>query len=322
MNDKILVNKINGYQLKAKISGIVVPVLVVMVQFALLMLVLEVVGTGRRTHTYIIFVVAAIILIFIFNKSGKKAKTQLKECVGEYVVKDILAEKIDIKDYDPTSRINEKVLKKSCILPHYDRISGSDYIKGFYKGAEIAYSDILLEQEHTTTDSDGHKSTTYETVFHGHFIKVYLGKTLDNYLKIMERKNKGKKSIFYKAAEVAAGAMGIQSNNKTVELENVEFNNRFEVKTDNEEFAFYILTPNFMESIIRVDEYAQGYTNICFKEDAVYVAINSGYDSFEAEKLISSKKRLEELRTNVRNDILFITAVIDELLGKERLFEK
>ena len=251
----------------------------------------------------------------------KKAEKELKNYIGEQVAKPIIAEKIDIIEYDPSSKLNETAIRASGIMPGYDRITGSDYIKGSYKGHELVYCDLELEYEKEYRDSDGDRRTTWVTVFEGPFVRMPLGKDMKGYVKIKERKNpKKKKGFMDDLFESAAKSLGFESKESVVELESTAFNEQFEVKTTDEEMAFYILTPQFMENIMEADQYAQGYTNISFKDGIAYIAINNGRDSFEISKNMYSEKRLEQSRQQMRQDLNRILRILDEVLEKEQLF--
>ena len=84
--------------------------------------------------------------------------------------------------------------------------------------------------------------------------------------------------------------------------------------------SFYILTPQFMENIIKADTYACGYTNIEFRGQNAFIALNTGRDSFEITKTVISKKSLDNSRQQMRGELNRILAVIDEILTKDNLF--
>ncbi|MGN0153408.1 MAG: DUF3137 domain-containing protein [Lachnospiraceae bacterium] len=261
--------------------------------------------------------IAGLVYRFKGEKIYKNAKKELKDYIGKNVVQKILAEKIEIEEYDPSNKLNENAIRTSGIVPGYDKITGSDYLRGSYKGHRLAYCDLELERE--DEDSDGHK--TWVTVFKGPFVRMPLGKEMKGYVKIKERKGKKKKKgILEDLFDSAVKSLGYEAKEKIVELENMAFNDQFEVKATDEEMAFYILTPQFMENILKADEYADGYTNISFKEGIAYIAINNGKDSFEIKKNMYSEKRLEQSRQDIRQDLNTILAILDEILEKDQLF--
>lgn len=270
-----------------------------------------------------VVLVAGIICLPVSIITGKKTKIvnkEVKNAVGEYVIKDVIGERIDIEDYSPSKYINSEFVKKCSILPNYDRINGSDYISGKYKGVEITYCDLHLEREHREREN-GRTTTTYRTNFKGPVILVDLGKEIDGYVRIKERKTPRKEKNFLSDIfNGAAEAIGIKTEDDVIEVENVEFNNQFEIKSNNHHMAFYILTPDFMEKIVEADAMAEGYTNLLFKKKRVVITINNGVDSFELNKTIYNKAQLEKSRQRVRDDFNRVLNMIDKILEKDQLF--
>lgn len=265
----------------------------------------------------IIFILLAILVSKLFDKQ----KVILKKLLGEHIIKDVLAEKVNIREYLPDGHIKSQFVDRCKILPGYDRLKGSDYIFGSYKGVAFTYCDLFLEKEYETQDDDGHKYTKYFTVFQGQVFTIALNQDMDGYVRIRERKNPRKtNSIFSGFLDALAESVGLKDSGNVVETENVAFHNQFEVKTSNDEMAFYILTPQFMESILRLDESAGGYTNIEFSGSQVTIALNNGRDSFEVKKIIRNQKRLNGYRDVFRKELDMMLLIIDEILTKKRLF--
>lgn len=109
------------------------------------------------------------------------------------------------------------------------------------------------------------------------------------------------------------------SQNK-VEMESDPFNQQFKVITSDDELAFYILTPQFMEHIVATDEKVDGYTKIEFENSKVTLALNNGKNSFELTRTLWSKSRLDETRLRFRDEFQNILSIIDEILTKDNLF--
>ncbi len=325
LDDSEIVKLIHGLQKKKKLFGIIDTISTLWVFVGIIVSFFLI--NFNNASIGVVAGVTAIICIpvsIILAKIIKKIKKELKLILGENVTKAVIAEKIDIEEYDPNGCINSKYVRKSGIVPnYYDNIYGSDYIKGYYKGIRIVYCDLKLEYESESTDFDGNKSSTTVTVFQGPFLSINLGKNIDGYVKICERKNpKKKKGFVTELFTNALYSVGVKLGPEEVEVESVEFNNQFEITTNNKELAFYILTPNFMENIIKADEYANGYTNIKFDEDRAKIAINNGQDAFEITRTIFNEARLEEARQSMRNDLNVLLAIVDEILEKERLFDE
>lgn len=262
-----------------------------------------------------------ILLAILFSKSFDKQKVILKKLLGEHIIKDVLAERVNIREYLPDGHINSRFVDRCKILPGYDRLAGSDYISGSYKGIGFTYCDLFLEKKYETKDDDGHRHTEYVTVFQGQVFTIALNQDIDGYVRIRERKNPRKTNgIFSGFLDALAESVGLKDNSNAVETENTAFNNQFEVKTSNDEMAFYILTPQFMESILRLDESADGYTNIEFSGSHVTITLNNGRDFFEVKKIIRNQKHLNKYRDAFRRELDMMLLIIDEILTKKKLF--
>ena len=316
MTDDKIVKNIHDYQRRIKgaerlhkLLGIVV----VIVPAALLFLFVY-----MRSFLYmpVAFYVAVLILFVLADKHTEKLQKKLKQFVGEYVGKDIIAEQIEIQEYKPNGCFDKDFLNSSGVLPGFSKSYGSDYIKGVYKDKQITYCDIKLEAE----ERDGDYKTV--TVFKGFVIMLALGKSLgDKRVRILEITKGGK--VINSVVNAYANfwrMLGINLEEKTVRMESEAFNNRFEVNATDEELAFYILTPHFMESIMRADELAQGRTNICFNGDKAIIAIHNNYDAFEIGKNLKNENQLQESRERMRAHLKKSLLIVDEILKKDRLF--
>lgn len=322
LSDNQIVSKIRSHQTAMKLCKF----LSVISYFCIILLPLGLLfnyalGGRGMWKTITIVGVVSIPVAIICSKISSKQASKLKTFVGEYVVKDVLAERLEVTQYTPSPKDTLDIIKKCTIIPKYDRITISDYIKGTYRGVALSYCDLHLEQEDTDTDDDGHTNTTYRTVFKGHLINLGLKQKIEGFVKIKERKNPRKeKGFLSNVFSGAADVLGIKTKDETIEVENEAFNNQFEIRTSNQQMSFYILTPQFMENIIKADTYACGYTNIEFRGQNAFIALNTGRDSFEITKTVISKKSLDNSRQQMRGELNRILAVIDEILTKDNLF--
>lgn len=263
---------------------------------------------------FVALTIACVLLSVFLGKSTGRLEAKIKELEGQYIVRGVLAEKIDIAEYSPSRYINEKFVKNCPILPDYNMIHGSDYVSGSYRGRKFTYCDLLLEWKTRERDRDGHRRTRTTTLFQGQVMKLELGKDIGGYVQLRERKNPRKRIGFL------ADILGTCNPQNSIETENAAFNNLFEIKTSDDQLAFYILTPQFMERVMKLDEMAEGYTNIDFRGTSVVVTLNNGKDLFEIPKRLRSQKRLEAYRQRFRDERELLLGVFDEVLTKENLF--
>jgi len=203
-------------------------------------------------------------------------------------------------------------------MPEYDKISGSDYIKGTYKNVNLEYSDVVLKKRDTYVDSDGKRRTTYDIKFMGHFLRLSLNSQIDGYVKLIEKDDFNKKGLLSSMVSNAKNLVGMGEN--SIKVESQAFNNQFDIFTNNDELAFYILTPHFMESVVEADRCADGATNIYFNKTYVDIAMDTRKDSFKIKGKINNQSDLDKARLSVKKDLDKLLSVVDQILEKDRLF--
>ena len=97
-------------------------------------------------------------------------------------------------------------------------------------------------------------------------------------------------------------------------MENVEFNSRFDVYAANEQAAFYLLTPQFMEKLMPLASHFQAFAMRVVK-NRVYVIYNKqSHDIFDPDSKIrkmSYSKEIEKIQKDIE-DIKLIIKTISE----------
>lgn len=323
MGDSDIVKNIHSYQ--SKIKGFKVVWALCIVVSVLAVISAGVFG-GLINHSsgsvklLLAGVGACFLVVFIMVRLMSKTEKQMKTFIGENITKHILAQFIRLTGYEPLKYMPENEMRESGALPSYNQISGSDYVKGTYKGKEVEFCDLKLEYEESDTDSDGNTTTSCVTVFQGHLLKIRLGRHLDGGVRVLERRVKRKKKGSSGVMNSFWSKMGLTPY-QDVEMEDEEFNRAFGVKAQNPHTAFYILTPQFMQSIIRMDRIANAHTNICFVGDYAYISLNNGRDSFEIKNTFKNVESLAAARNRMYQDMQYITAVMDEILKNQYLFQ-
>ena len=319
LSDSQIISQISSKQRMIKFLNFIHPLLFIAMPAAIFW---GFANWDRNIGKGIFFIILGLLCIpflVVLGKSVNALERKIKSLTGEYLVKGVLAEKVQVEKYAPNEYINPDFVKNCNILPNYDRISGSDYVSGTYRGVPFTFCDLHLEYETERQDDDGHTSKHYETNFRGHVITLHMKQRMNGYVRIRERKNPHKQnSLFTGLFNSAAEFLGMNQN--VVEMESDPFNQQFKVSTSDDQLAFYILTPQFMERIVAADEKADGYTNLEFAGDRITLTLNNGKDSFEVKKTIGSRSRLEKTRQTFRDEFQNILSIIDEILTKDNLF--
>jgi predicted membrane protein len=221
-------------------------------------------------------------------------KNQLKCIVGNSVIRGVLTDIFALTNYSPGCHISTEAIQDTRLIPSWNRIRGSDLIEGAYKGIRFSFSDLCLKHE-----SNSGKSRSSTTRFEGQWLIIELAKELPHRLSIKEDSK-------------------VKSD---VETENIEFNKKFQIETEDPHTAFFVLTPHFMEYILNARRRAGAKMHMCFDGTRAHIALHSGRDLFEpCSKQIYDMKNIEMLRNQIQWDAKYITGIIDELLLNENLF--
>jgi hypothetical protein len=300
ISDQELASQISAYQRKAALTkGLAV-------LFAVCLLICFWIGIWP---VGILALIAACVFAFMSAAASGKAKNLL----ADNITRGILSEVFEDCEYSPAHYLSEEFLREAGLVSDWDIAAGSDLVSGKYKGRSVQFSDIELSEEIEQEDEEGHTNTTYETRFKGQWMVLALERAVPAPLRLrenIERSGKISKKIFGE----------LRKNKSDVETENVEFNNRFQILTEDAHNAFYILTPHFMEFIMQADAAANTQTNLCFIENRVHIALHTGKDSFELKN--NDGKNIDALRTRMKSDLTYMTSIADELLKNKYLFGK
>lgn len=247
----------------------------------------------------IIFVIVKVFLhgddIQIFEKNFKNI-----------FVKKALEDNFDNVTYNPDEGFSEEFIDEIGMLNTADRYHSNDLITGEYKGIKFECSDIHIQEEHKSTDSDGNTTTTWVTIFEGK-------------LMIFEFNKKFKADLQVSSASFGAEDLPWGKRFTEVEMEDIEFNKKFYIYAEKEHEAFYILTPHFMEKLKEIEEKINAGIMFCFVDNKLHIAIDNNTDSFEYNvyKPIDEK----EIEENIIKDIKTITDFADELDLDNDLFK-
>lgn len=253
------------------------------------------------------FVVVTILIIYIIMRNILLTKriSKFTKMYKNLFVVDSLKNVFGDISYNPSLGIEEQTLKDTGLINTHDRYESNDYIKSNFKGIEFVQSDIHIEEEVEYKDSDGNTQTTWETVFFGRWLIFDFNKKFKNDLIVVS--NSFNESLL----------RGYDF--KKVSLEDILFNKSFKVYAKDEHEAFYILTPSFMEKLMKVTELINGGLLFMFVDSKLHVAINNYEDSFECN--VFKKINEEAIKENITKDIKVITDLVEGLDLDNNLFK-
>lgn len=253
---------------------------------------------------FFISLVAGIVLIVIFFNKRKDYITGFKENIIHSIIKFIDPS----LHYSPYGHIHGSDYEKSGLyVKPPDRYNGDDYVVGRRDRTIFCFSEL-----HTEYKVSSGKHTSWHTIFKGLFFigdfnKHFHGRTY------VYSENNPQLGFFTKMFSSFA------SDLEKVNLESSEFENRFIVYSSDQVEARYILTPSFMERLVKLQELMGEETSYSFVDTNVYVAVPIRDPLFEPS--IFTANNYNKLG-DYYNTVHIIFDIIDELNLNLRIWTK
>lgn len=233
-----------------------------------------------------------------------------------HVVKHLLKTIDESFNYNPNRAITPEQYKKSRLYrKKYDRFCGEDYVSGMLGRTAIEFSELHTEYKTVTRDSKGNRTENWHTIFQGLFFVADANKHFKGSTYILPD-SKGFFSSIGKMYTEKLGKVGDR-----VGLENPEFEEHFEVYSDDQVEARYLVSPTLMQRILDFKQQSGGlHVSLSFVDGCLYVAIPNNKAYFEP-KLFESAASFQ-LVEGIYNDIQFITGIVDDLGLNTRIWTK
>lgn len=201
--------------------------------------------------------------------------------------------------YNREGKIAAPDMKPSDILPRYDRYTSEDHFSGRYKGVDLQFSEIELEVKRR-----GRRRSYHVTVFKGLAIllttnsKKFYGHTI---------LSRNRNSLIEWAKEKT-------SDLERADLVDPEFEKMFDVFTNDQVEARYLIDPVMIEKIKKLyKEYSGDEISAAFYNNGqVLFLIANDKNHFEPANI---KHRATNLTTikRLKNEIGHILSIIDRL---------
>lgn len=237
---------------------------------------------------FILFI--SILIFFIFFGFGYKYFNDYKKYYKQNFVKIALEGMFDDLVYEPKNCISRSVIESTHIIRRGNTFSGDDFISASYHGVPFVHSDITIQQ----VTSNG-KNTTTTTYFKGKWMAFDFNKDFSEYVIIAEKKG---------------GAIIDKKTNNKVEMESVEFNNKFKVYATDDHTAFYLITPQFLTSLEKLRDNTKGQLLLAFINGKLHIALHTNKNSLEPK--IFSKVDAKVINS-IRDELKVITDFLDAL---------
>lgn len=251
-----------------------------------------------------ILLLAALILLIVFGNKKKSFAAGFKETIVRKIIHFIDPS----LSYSPRLSISKTdYLNSGLFVEQPDRYSGDDYIEGTHEKTFFCFSELHSERK----VSSG-KSTHWETIFRGLFFIADFNKNFSGRTYVWSERNP---QINFLTKIFSSFAWNLEK----VKLESVEFEKRFIVYSSDQVEARYILTPSFMERIVRLQQMMGEGTSLSFVNTNIHVAVPIRDELFEpAIFSANDHNRLGDFY----NTINIVFDIIDELKLNQRLWNK
>ncbi|MBI1301670.1 MAG: DUF3137 domain-containing protein [Alphaproteobacteria bacterium] len=195
-------------------------------------------------------------------------------------------------------RISVDKMKPSKILPHHDRYEAEDYFTGQYRGVNIEFSEVDFQQKRRSKNR-----TYYITVFKGLAVLLDM-KSKKFYGHTIIDRNKNKISEWFKEKS---------SSLKRANLVDPQFEKMFDVYTNDQVEARYLIDPVMMEKLKGLYEEYDGETMMAsFYGSKMLILIQSKHNHFEPADLEIPATDPRSI-LNMKKEIGEILSLIDRL---------
>lgn len=189
-------------------------------------------------------------------------------------------------------------MQKSKILPSHDRYKTEDYFEGEYKGVRIAFSEVDFQQKRSSKNS-----TYYVSVFKGLAILLDM-KTKRFYGHTVIDRDRGKIAEWFKEKT---------DKLKRANLVDPEFEKTFDVYTNDQVEARYLIDPLMIERLTGLQkEYEGKNITAAFYDSKMLVLVRSSHNHFEPASLHVPATDPRSV-LNMKREIGEILSLIDRL---------
>ena len=183
------------------------------------------------------------------------------------------------------------------LIPKHDTEIAEDHIVGTYKEIKIDLFETKLSK-----DSDENSSTTLNTVFDGIIVELSMNKSFS-----------GKTVIKKDIGTVGNWFINKSTSLKKVKLEDPNFEKMFEVYSDDQVEARYLLTVTFIERLKELVENFGGKSiQCCFYNNKLLMMIPIEKDMFEPGSIYEAEDFIDDSKSLLK-ELSLIFNIIDTL---------
>ena len=172
----------------------------------------------------------AVLLFFAWRV--KKLQAEMKDLYKDAFVREPLQNNFENVHYEPNGGFMKENIEAFGLCAMGNSFWSEDYIRASYQGVGFEVAEVHVRD--IDKSSDGNRS---ETFFEGRMLVFNFPNKIVSSVSLFSRKFKHRPLSKREAKEMK------------VELESMQFNNDFDVYSETQQDAFYLITPHFMERL-------------------------------------------------------------------------
>ena len=173
-----------------------------------------------------------IVILLLGARRVRKLQTEMRELYKDAFVREPLQNNFDNAHYEPNGGFTRENIESFGLCEMGNRYWSEDYIRAAYQGVDFEVAEVNVREVDTSSDS-----SRSEEYFQGRMMVFHFPDKLVSSVSIFSRKFKHRPLSRREAKETE------------VELESVQFNKDFDVYSQIQQDAFYLITPQFMERL-------------------------------------------------------------------------
>lgn len=244
---------------KARVISLVAILIIDLVIIGVLLKRLD--GLSEFVHQLPYFIISTlfidIMILFIFAivSNTRNVKIYNMEFKEEAIEK-LLECALEKVDYIPQKGMPKYIYDEGKYTEFYNRYYSDDYVQAKLDGKyNMLMAEVKTQKEETKTGSDGKTHTETTTIFHGLFLKINIGKSINNELKIKQN--------------------GIFSKYK-LDMDSQEFEKYFDVTSTDKIVGMQLLTHDIMELLVSFRKIIKKTFDIIIRDDIMYIRLHIG----------------------------------------------
>lgn len=253
---------------------------------------------------FIIGGILGVVILVAMVAWGSMALSKLGKETKLMLVNPVTAEFGLAYELAPVEPADIHTFKNLGLVPGWDRSKYEDRITGSRNDTPFEFFEAHLEEKRTTTDGKGRTRTTWVTVFRGQCLVVKFHKQFHGVTKVY--RDMGLLNWVGKLGQLGKG------NIQKVKLEDPVFEKAFEVYSNDQIEARFILTPDFMERLLGLERAFKGKQVRCaFQGGEMFLACE-GSNLLEPGSMYRSMDDLGRVQEMLR-DFAAIFLLIDAM---------